>query len=200
MKRYAGGYTGKILRVNLTDKTTKEEKLPVEIARDFIGGAGFGVKFLYDEVKAGTNPLGPENKLIFAPGPFTGTTVPCASRIAITGKSPLTNAVGMCLSGGHFPAELKHAGYDVLIIEGKSEKPTYIWIKDGEVRFRDASRVWGTQTSDCQQIIKDELNDQNVRISCIGPAGEHLSKISCIINERRAAGQGTWSGYGVKKS
>jgi aldehyde:ferredoxin oxidoreductase len=189
MKRYAGGYTGKILRVNLTDKTTKEEKLPVEIARDFIGGAGFGVKFLYDEVKAGTNPLGLENKLIFAPGPFTGTTVPCASRIAITGKSPLTNAVGMCLSGGHFPAELKHAGYDVLIIEGKSEKPTYIWIKDGEVRFRDASRVWGTQTSDCQQIIKDELNDQNVRISCIGPAGEHLSKISCIINERRAAGR-----------
>lgn len=189
MKRYAGGYTGKILRVNLTDKTTKEEKLPVEIARDFIGGAGFGVKFLYDEVKAGTNPLGPENKLIFAPGPFTGTTVPCASRIAITGKSPLTNAVGMCLSGGHFPAELKHAGYDVLIIEGKSEKPTYIWIKDGKVRFRDASRVWGTQTSDCQQIIKDELNDQNVRISCIGPAGEHLSKISCIINERRAAGR-----------
>ncbi len=189
MKRYAGGYTGKILRVNLTDKRTKEEKLPVEIARDFIGGAGFGVKFLYDEVKAGTNPLGLENKLIFAPGPFTGTTVPCASRIAITGKSPLTNAVGMCLSGGHFPAELKHAGYDVLIIEGKSEKPTYIWIKDGEVRFRDASRVWGTQTSDCQQIIKDELNDQNVRISCIGPAGEHLSKISCIINERRAAGR-----------
>ena len=189
MKRYAGGYTGKILRVNLTDKTTKEEKLPVEIARDFIGGAGFGVKFLYDEVKAGTNPLGPENKLIFAPGPFTGTTVPCASRIAITGKSPLTNAVGMCLSGGHFPAELKHAGYDVLIIEGKSEKPTYIWIKDGEVRFRDASRVWGTQTSDCQQIIKDELNDQNIRVSCIGPAGEHLSKISCIINERRAAGR-----------
>lgn len=189
MKRYAGGYTGKILRVNLTDKTTKEEKLPVEIARDFIGGAGFGVKFLYDEVKAGTNPLGLENKLIFAPGPFTGTTVPCASRIAITGKSPLTNAVGMCLSGGYFPAELKHAGYDVLIIEGKSEKPTYIWIKDGEVRFRDASRVWGTQTSDCQQIIKDELNDQNVRISCIGPAGEHLSKISCIINERRAAGR-----------
>ncbi len=189
MKRYAGGYTGKILRVNLTDKTTKEEKLPVEIARDFIGGAGFGVKFLYDEVKAGTNPLGLENKLIFAPGPFTGTTVPCASRIAITGKSPLTNAVGMCLSGGHFPAEFKHAGYDVLIIEGKSEKPTYIWIKDGEVRFRDAGRVWGTQTSDCQQIIKDELNDQNVRISCIGPAGEHLSKISCIINERRAAGR-----------
>jgi aldehyde:ferredoxin oxidoreductase len=186
---YRGGYTGKILRINLTNQTIRKEKLPLRIAEDFIGGAGFGIKFLFDEVKGGTNPLGPDNKLFFAPGPFTGTTVPCASRIAVTGKSPLTNTVGMGLSGGYFPAELKHAGYDILIIEGKAEKPTYIWIKDGEVRFRDASKIWGTQTSDCQQIIKDELNDQNIRVSCIGPAGEHLSKIACIINERRAAGR-----------
>jgi len=186
---YNGGYTGKILRINLTDQTAKKEKLPLKVAKDFIGGAGFGVKFLFDEVKAGTDPLSPENKLIFAPGPFTGTTVPCASRIAVTGKSPLTNAVGMCLSGGHFPAELKHAGYDVLIVEGKAQKPTYIWVKDEEVRFRDASKIWGTQTSDCQQIIKDELSDQNIRVSCIGPAGEHLSRMACIINERRAAGR-----------
>ena len=186
---YNGGYTGKILRINLTDQTTKKEKLPLRVAQDFIGGAGFGIKFLFDEVKPGTDPFSSDNKLIFAPGPFTGTTVPCASRIAVTGKSPLTNAVGMCLSGGHFPAELKHAGYDVLIVEGKAEKPTYIWIKDGEVRFRDASKIWGTQTSDCQQIIKDELSDQNIRVSCIGPAGEHLSRMACIINERRAAGR-----------
>ena len=186
---YKGGYTGKILRVNLTDQTAKKEKLPLKVARDFIGGAGFGIKYLYDEVKAGADPLGPENKLFFAPGPFSGTTVPCASRIAVTGKSPLTGAVGMCLSGGFFPAELKLAGYDILIIEGKAEKPTYVWIKDGEVRFRDASKIWGTQTSDCQQIIKDDLHDQNVRVACIGPAGERLSKIACIINERRAAGR-----------
>ena len=186
---YSGGYTGKILRINLTDQSAKKEKLPLKVAKDFIGGAGFGIKFLFDEVKAGTDPLSPDNKLIFAPGPFTGTTVPCASRIAVTGKTPLTNAVGMCLSGGHFPAELKHAGYDVLIVEGEAEKPTYIWVKDGEVRFRDASKIWGTQTSDCQQIIKDELSDQNIRVSCIGPAGEHLSKMACIINERRAAGR-----------
>jgi aldehyde:ferredoxin oxidoreductase len=140
-------------------------------------------------VKAGTDPLGPENKLIFAPGPFTGTTVPCSSRITVTGKSPLTNAVGMGLSGGFFPAELKFAGYDIIIVEGKADKPTYLWIKDGEVRFRDAGKIWGTQTSDCQQIIKDTLNDQNVRISCIGPAGENLSKIASIINERRAVGR-----------
>jgi len=118
---YRGGYTGKILRINLTEQTAKKEKLPLKVAKDFIGGAGFGIKYLYDEVKAGTDPLGPENKLFFAPGPFSGTSVPCASRIAVTGKSPLTNAVGMCLSGGFFPSELKLAGYDMLIIEGKAE-------------------------------------------------------------------------------
>jgi aldehyde:ferredoxin oxidoreductase len=186
---YKGGYTGKILRINLTNQTAKKEKLPLKVAKDFIGGAGFGIKYLYDEVKPGTDPLGPDNKLFFAPGPLSGTAVPCASRIAVTAKSPLTNAVGMCLSGGFFPAELKLAGYDMLIIEGKAEKPTYVWIKDGEVRFRDANKLWGTQTSDCQQIIKDDLHDQNVRVACIGPAGERLSKIACIINERRAAGR-----------
>jgi aldehyde:ferredoxin oxidoreductase len=178
-----------MLRVNLSDKTARQEKLPVEMAQDFIGGAGFGVKLLYDELKAGTDPLGPANKLIFAPGPFTGTTVPCASRIAVTGKSPATHTVGMGLSGGFFPAELKFAGVDVLIIEGKAEKPTYVWIQDGEVRFRDADKIWGTQTSDCQQVIKDDLKDQNIRIACIGPAGERLSRIAAIINERRAAGR-----------
>src|SRR5512139_838159 len=103
---YKGGYTGKILRVNLTNQTAKKEKLPLKVAREFIGGAGFGIKYLYDEVKAGIDPLGPENRLFFAPGPFSGTAVPCASRIAVTGKSPLTHAVGMALSGGFFPAEV----------------------------------------------------------------------------------------------
>jgi len=186
---YTGGYTGKILRINLTDKTAKEETLPLKTAEDFIGGAGFGIKYLFDEVKAGIDPLGPENKLIFAVGPFTGTSIPCTSRMDIAGKSPLTNAVGSALTGGYFPVELKFAGYDVLIIEGKAEKPTYIWIKDGVVRFRNAARVWGLKTTDCQQIIKDELNDQNVRVACIGPAGENLSKLACIINELRAAGR-----------
>ena len=186
---YKGGYRGKILRINLTNQTAKEEKLPLEIAKNFIGGAGFGIKYLFDEVPAGADPLGPENKLIFAPGPFTGTTIPCASRMAVTAKSPLTGAVGMSLTGGYFPAELKFAGYDALIVEGKAEKPTYVWIKNGEVKFRSAKRVWGMKTTDCQQIIKNELNDQNVRIACIGPAGENLCKIACIINELRAAGR-----------
>lgn len=184
-----GGYTGRILRVNLTDKTFTEENTSEELARNFIGGAGFGVKILFDEVPAGADPLGPENKLIFAVGPFTGTAVPCASRMAVTAKSPLTGAVGMALSGGYFPAELKFAGYDALIIEGSSDKPVYLWIDDGKVSFRSAEILWGTRTFDCQQIIKDELRDQNIRVACIGPAGENLSKIACIINERRAVGR-----------
>ncbi len=186
---YAGGFTGKILRVDLTKKEATTEPLPPEVARDFVGGAGLGIKYLFDEVPAGADPLGPENKLILASGPFTGTTVPCASRMAVTGKSPLTGAVGMALTGGFFPAELKFAGYDALIIEGRAETPTYLWIKDDVVQFRDASGLWGTTSGDCQQMLKDDLKDQNIRIACIGPAGERQAKVACIINERRAAGR-----------
>ena len=153
---YKGGYMGKILRINLTDKAAREEDLPLEIAKDYIGGAGFGIKYLYDEVPAGADPLGPENKLIFAPGPFSGTTIPCASRMAVTAKSPLTGAVGMALTGGYFPVELKFAGYDALIVEGKAAKPTYVFIKKGGVKFRSAKKVWGMKTTDTQQIIKNE--------------------------------------------
>ena len=182
-------YTGKILRINLTDQTAREEELPMQVVKDFIGGAGTGIKYLFDGVKAGADPLGPENRLIFSVGPFTGTPIPCASRMAFIGKSPLTNAVGLSLSGGYFPVEMKKAGYDVMIFEGKAEKPSYVAIKNGKVRFRPADKVWGTQTADCQQIIKDDLHDQNFRIACIGPAGERLSKMACVINERRAAGR-----------
>jgi aldehyde:ferredoxin oxidoreductase len=186
---YSGGYAGKILRINLSNKTSKEERLSEEMAQDFIGGAGFGIKHLFDEVEPGIDPLGPDNILVFAPGPFTGAGVPCASRMAVTGKSPLTGAVGMALSGGEFPTEIKFAGWDAIIIEGKADKPTYVAIKGKDVRFRDATQCWGTLTFDCQQIIKNELRDQNARVCCIGPAGEHLSKMACIVNERRAVGR-----------
>ena len=186
---YSGGYTGKVLRINLTEMTAKHEPLPLKTARDYIGGAGFGIKVIYDELRPGIDPLGPENKLVFASGPFSGTRIPCASCMAVAGKSPLTNTIAVALSGGYFPTELKFAGYDVLIVEGKAERPAYVWIKDGEVRFRSAAALWGTMTSDCQQMIKNELKDQSARIACIGPAGENLSKMACIINERRAAGR-----------
>lgn len=186
---YQGGYSGKVLRINLTDKTYQEEALPCAYARDFIGGAGFGIKYLYDELKPGIDPLGTQNKVIYAIGPFTGSPVPCTSRLTITSKSPATGAVGMALSGGHFPTEMRRAGYDVIIIEGKAEKPTYLFITPGRVRFRDAGRVWGLLVSDTQQVIKEELKDHNIRISCIGPSGENLSRIAGVFNELRAAGR-----------
>lgn len=186
---FKGGYMGKILRVNLTRQISSEEELTEEMVKEYIGGAGFGIKYLFDEVPPGADPLGPENKLIFALGPLSGTPAPCASRMAVTAKSPLTGAVGMSLTGGYFPVELKFAGYDALIIEGKAEQPVYLWITEEKVSFCPAEKLWGTNTFDCQQLIKDHHHDQNIRIACIGPAGEKQSKIAAIINERHAAGR-----------
>lgn len=138
-----GGYTGKILRVNLTRKETRVEELDPNLAAAFIGGAGLGIKLLYDALPAGVDPLSPENVLIFAPGLMTRTDAPCASRMAVVARSPLTGGLAVALSAGHFPAELKFAGFDAVIIEGKAEKPVYLYIKDGEVQFRSAERLWG---------------------------------------------------------
>ena len=186
---YRGGYAGKILRIDLTDKSAREEKGNEALARDFLGGAGFAIKYLYDELKPGTSALDPANRLIFAVGPLTATGVACSSRMAVAAKSPLTGAMGMALAGGHFPAELKMAGYDMLIIQGRAEKPTYISIKDGEVKFRSAEKLMGMMTTDTQLFIKEELGDHNFRIACIGPAGERVVPMACIVNERRAAGR-----------
>ncbi|HCX65756.1 MAG TPA: ABC transporter ATP-binding protein, partial [Eubacteriaceae bacterium] len=197
---YKGGYMGKVLRVNLTTGDITTEKLPEDIAKDFIGGAGFGIKYLFDEVPGDTDPLGEDNKLIFASGPLSGTNAPCASRMALVTKSPLTSAVGLALSGGYFPVELKFAGYDVLIIEGKSEEPVYLTIKDDKVALKKATKLWGLDTLDTQEVLKQDLRDLNTRIACIGPAGENLSKMAAIINERRAFGRkGVGAVMGSKK-
>ena len=186
---YHGGYAGEILRIDLSNQSFQEAPLPEELVNNYLGGAGFAIKYLYDEVKPKSPALDAANRLIFAVGPLTATGASCASRMAVVAKSPLTNAVGMALSGGHFPAEMKMAGYDMIIIEGRAEKPTYIAIKDGKVRFRSAAKLSGMLTTDTQLVIKDELGDQNYRIACIGPAGENLSPMACIVNERRAAGR-----------
>jgi aldehyde:ferredoxin oxidoreductase len=186
---YQGGYTGKILRIDLRNRTSSEEAVPEELVKNYLGGAGFAIKYLYDEVKPRTPALDEANKLMFSVGPLTATGASCASRMAVVAKSPLTGAVGMALSGGQFPAEMKMAGYDMMIIEGKADKPTYVAIKDGKVSFRNAEKLSGMLTSDTQLIIKDELGDQNYRIACIGPAGEKLIPLACIVNERRAAGR-----------
>jgi aldehyde:ferredoxin oxidoreductase len=186
---YSGGYTGKILRIDLSNQSVKEEEVSEELARNYLGGTGFAIKYLYDELKPGTPALGEDNKLIFAVGPLTATGASCSSRMAVVAKSPLTNAMGMALTGGYFPAEMKKTGYDMIIIEGRAAKPTYLAIKDDKVRFRSAAKLKGMLTTDTQLFIKEELGDHNYRIACIGPAGERLVPMSCIVNERRAAGR-----------
>lgn len=184
-----GGFFGKMLRINLTDRTSQVEKLDQEVLKKFVGGSALGAKILYDEVPAGVDPLGPDNKLIYTVGPITGTNAPCASRLNITTKSPLTGAIGNSLSGGHFPAEMKKTGYDAIVIEGKADKPVYVLIKEDRVDIRSAEKYWGLNTQDTQNYIKEDLNDLSLRISCIGPAGENISLMACIMNEARAAGR-----------
>jgi len=184
-----GGYTGKVLRIDLTEQKYAEEPLREDVAAKYLGGSGVGIKYLLDEIPAKCDPLGPENKLIFSLGPLCGTDTPCASRLKVVTKSPVTGTATKASTGGFFPAEIKFAGYDMIIIEGKAEKPTYVWIRDGRVAFRDAKHIWGMNTVDTQQAIKDTLGDQNIRTACIGPAGEKLSLMGAIINEKHAAGR-----------
>jgi len=186
---FQGGWFGKLLRINLTDQTSREEEIPEELLKKYLGGAALGSKILYDELAPGIDPLGEENKLLYTTGPLTGTDVPCASRLNIATKSPLTGTVTNSLSGGHFPVELKWTGYDIIVIEGRAKKPVYVVIKEGRVSFKSAEKLWGLNTVDTQVLIKENLKDLNVRISCIGPAGENQSMIAAIINEVRAAGR-----------
>lgn len=184
-----GGYTGNVLRINLTEKTFKEEALREDVAAKYLGGAGVGIKYMFDEVPAKCDPLGASNNLYFSFGPLCGTSTPCASRVVVVTKSPVTGAVAKSTGGGFFPAEVKFAGYDMLIIEGQAEKPIWLWLKDGRVSFRDAKHLWGLNTMDAQQVIKDDLGDQNVRIACIGQSGENLGAFASIVNERHVSGR-----------
>lgn len=179
----SGGYTGNILRVNLTKKSSTVESLDYREARRFVGGRGLAAKLLFDELQPGIDPLGPENKLIFATGPVTGTIVPGSSRCVIVTKSPETKLFLDSYAGGYFPAEIKYAGYDLIIIEGKAEKPTYLWIDDSSVELRDASHLWGKLTSEAETELKKEVGDDTARVAVIGPAGENLSNLAIVRSD-----------------
>jgi len=181
---------GKILRIDLSTGKMTKEPLDESLARNFIGGRGIASKILYDELPAGTDPLSPDNKLIFSAGPLTGTSAPTGGRYMVVTKGPLNGAIASSNSGGFFGKEFKTAGYDLIIFEGKSEKPVYVWIKDDEVEIRDASDLWGKNTHETTDILMEKVGDSKAKVACIGPAGEKLSKISCIINDKhRAAGR-----------
>lgn len=184
------GYNGKVLRINLTDRTYKLEKLDESIAKKFIGARGLGVKTLFDEVDPKVEPLSPENKFIIAAGPLTGTTMPTSGRYMVVTKAPLTGTIGIANSGGKWGAELKNAGYDMIIVEGKADSPVYVNIFDDKVEIRDAKHLWGKVSSETTEMLLDET-DKKAKVLCIGPAGEKLSLMAAVMNDiDRAAGRG----------
>ena len=193
------GWHGRLLRVNLTEGTTKEEAIPEEEARKYIGGRGLAIKYLMEGMDPKADPLSPENLLIMATGPLTATPAPTGNRYMVVTKSPLTGVLANSNSGGVFPTMMKRAGYDLLIFEGKSEKPVYLYLDEDRAELRDASHLWGKNTHETDDAIRAETAD-DVAIACIGPAGENLALIAAIINDkhRAAARSGVGAVMGAK--
>src|SRR5450756_2122298 len=188
------GWSGSVLRVHLTKGTVTREATDIALAHTYLGARGFGGQIIGDEVASDTDPLSSANKIVFAPGPLTGTFAPSAGRYEVVTKAPLNNVIAASNSGGAFGPELKFAGYDALIVEGKAAKPVYLWIKNDEAEIRDAGALWGHTTPDTTDVVRAQT-DEDAKVACIGPAGEHLSPIATIMNEmHRAAGR---SGVGA---
>ncbi len=189
------GWTGKILRINLSKKKIKIMKLSKEWAVSFLGGAGINAKILYDEVGPNVDPFDPENRLIFGFGPLSGTLAPSSARYTVTTKGPLSFAFSDSNSGGHFGPEVKYAGYDHIVFEGRSHKPVYLWIDNEKVSLEDASHLWGKDVWETEEIIKKEMGDPDIKIAAIGFPSEKLVRYGAIINDHaRAAG---WGGVGA---
>lgn len=206
-----GGYMGKILEIDLSDRTYRVTPIDENIARKYLGGKGYALWILYQDLKKlerkgiaprDIDPFGPENTLIFATGPATGTSFPNGGRYHVMAlKSPLTGSIASANSGGEFGPYLKFAGYDMIVIRGKSDTPVYITIIDGEVAIHDATDLWGKNVFDTIRILKDKHGNHDASVACIGPAGENLVHIACIMNdEHRAAGRtGVGAVMGSKK-
>ena len=184
------GYFGKQLRVSLDSKEILKENIDASILRKYLGGVGYAARVLYDEIPKGIDPLLPENKLMFITSPLTANRIPGGGSIMLGYKSPLTNAWGESRCGGDFGPNLKSAGYDALIIEGKSDHPVFLVIDDDRVFIRSAKHLIGKKITEKIKIIRDELKDPKISVSCIGPAGEKLVKIANVMFEGRAAGRG----------
>jgi aldehyde:ferredoxin oxidoreductase len=184
------GYAGKMLRVDLTKGKIAETPIVEEAAKAYIGGRGIGARIVYDEVEPKTGAFDPENRLVFMTGPLTGTTVPTSGRYEVCGKSPASEAWGDANSGGYFGPELKWAGFDGIIIQGKALKPMYLWVHDGSAELRSSEHLRGKDTYETEEILRGELGDKKIRVACCGPAGEKLVRFAAIINDgHRAAGR-----------
>ncbi|WP_102401833.1 aldehyde ferredoxin oxidoreductase family protein [Haloimpatiens massiliensis] len=184
------GYNGKVLRIDLTNKKCTLEPLDEKKAKKFIGCRGLGVKTLFEEIDPKIDALSPENKLIIVTGPLTGAPMPTSGRYMVVTKAPLTGTIGIANSGGKWGTELKNAGYDMIIIEGKADDHVYVNIEDDKVEIRDANHVWGKLSLETTEMLCEETNAK-AKVLCIGPAGERLSLLGAIMNDvDRAAGRG----------
>ena len=189
------GYMGNLLRVNLTSQAYEKERITEAEMMGYLGGRGFNAKRLYDEVGAGVDPLSPGNKLIFGTGPLVGTMFPTASRFNVSAKSPHTGILGDSNAGGHFAPEMKFAGYDQIILEGRSPSPIYVYVEDDQVEFKDASDIKGGSVFEADGFIKSRLGDRRVQTVICGPAAEKgVRYAGLFVNQVRVAsrtGMGT---------
>ena len=184
------GYGGTILRVNLTDGKITKERTPAELARDFLGGRGFGIYHLFKEVPKGADPLGPANKLFISSGPLSGMLVAGGGKCDWTTKSPLTGGYADASMGGHFTAEMKYAGLDTIILEGVSARPVYLLIDDDKVQLLDAAPLWGKGAFDVEVALKQKYGEE-YQVATIGPGGENLVLYACVNHDfGRQAGRG----------
>ncbi len=189
------GWNRKLLRVNLSNGTCTAEPLNMQWADEYLGSRGLATKYLVSEIDAKVDPLAPENKLIMSTGPLTGTMASTGGRYTVVTKGPLTGAIACSNSGGFFGAEMKFAGWDMIIFEGKSEKPVYLLVENDKAELRDASHLWGKTCWETEETIKHQHQDPQLRVSSIGRAGENQVLFSCVVNDlHRAAGR---SGVGA---
>lgn len=177
------GYNGKILHMDLSRSTWGVEEPSEAWYRTYMGGSGFASYYLLRELKPGTDPLSPDNVLIFACSVVTGAPISGFSRYTVAGRSPLTGAFGETEAGGYWGPELKFAGYDAIVVRGKAPAPAYLWIRDGKVEIRDASHLWGLDNWETLEAIRREVKDPRVRVASIGPAGERLVPFACVQND-----------------
>ena len=180
------GFTGKLLHVDLNSTVRSIKNLDENIAKHYLGGGGLAAHIL-SSMNWGIDPLSPENRLVFMTGPLTGTLAPLCSRYSVCAKSPLTNIWGEAHASGFWGPELKAAGLDGIILDGKADRPVYLLIKDSKVEIKDARHLWGKDAIETEDDIREELGDRNIRVACIGPAGEKLSRIAAIINDHGRA-------------
>lgn len=184
------GYQNNVLRIDLSRKEYRTEPLRMDFARKYIGSKGLVIRYMYEDLKPGIDPLGPENNLYFTTGPLTGTPVPCSGKLSVAAKSPATGTMNDCSIGGHAGIRIKFAGYDMIVLEGQLEKPGYVVIEDDHITFEDASDLWGLGSHDAEAILAEKYGIE-YSIMSIGPGGENLSNMACINSDYyRQAGRG----------